>query len=78
MEIDLKIAEGILEAFGGEDANMSLVYWEDGHSGEGYYIYCSDYPEDGAIYLGMTEDQKTVSEYRSKKREWDEKAHGEE
>ena len=56
MEIDIRIAKEILDAFGGEDAKMTLVYCEDGHSGEGYYIYCSDYPEDGAIYLGMAED----------------------
>ncbi len=66
-EIDLKIAQGLLEYFGGADANVTLVYWKEGHSGEGYYCYCTDYPEEGAEYLGMTEDQTIIKEMRELK-----------
>lgn len=64
MEIDLKIAQGILDYFGGEDARVSVEYWKEGHSGEGYYVYSTEYPEDGAVYLGMTEGQEMLAKYR--------------
>ncbi|MHA3090826.1 hypothetical protein [Acinetobacter brisouii] len=53
----------LLEAFqfgapdGESDADqmateMAIEWWNDGHSGAGYYCYYSDYPEEGAIFLG--------------------------
>lgn len=70
MELNLKMAKEIVTYFGGDkDTSVTLAYWTDGHSGEGLYVYCSDYPEDGAMYIGMTEDQKTISEYRKKRAE---------
>lgn len=67
LEIDHRIAKEILEYFGGEEANVTIQWWKEGHSGAGFYIWCTDYPEDGAVYLGMTEDQKTIEDYRAKK-----------
>lgn len=31
---------------------MAIKWFNDGHSGAGYYCYYSDYPEEGAIFLG--------------------------
>lgn len=72
VEIDLRIAQEVLEYFGGEEANVTLSYGQEGHSGEGFYIGCTEYPEEGAVYLGMTEDQKTISDYRKQKAEEEE------
>ncbi|WP_315075607.1 hypothetical protein [Acinetobacter guillouiae] len=53
----------LLEAFqfgapdgeGDEDqmaTDMTIEWFEDGHSGKGYYAYYSELPEEGAIKLG--------------------------
>ncbi|WP_151742792.1 MULTISPECIES: hypothetical protein [unclassified Acinetobacter] len=34
---------------------MTIVWWENGHSGTGYYAYCTEYPEEGSIRLGDIE-----------------------
>lgn len=60
--ITLTCAE-LLEAFqfgapdGGRDEDqmateMTIEWFEDGHSGKGYYCYYSELPEEGAIKLG--------------------------
>ena len=31
---------------------MTILWWENGHSGTGYYAYYTEYPEEGSIKLG--------------------------
>ncbi len=34
------------------ETEMTIEWFEDGHSGKGYYCYYSELPEEGAIKLG--------------------------
>lgn len=36
--------------------NPVIVYCQYGHSGEGYYVYEDEYPEEGSIYFGETNE----------------------
>lgn len=36
----------------GRAKDAVIVYASDGHSGKGYYVYCNEYPEEGATFLG--------------------------
>ncbi|MEE9610433.1 MAG: hypothetical protein V3W19_04235, partial [Desulfatiglandales bacterium] len=41
-----------------EDArNARVQYFKGGHSGDGYYGYCTEYPDEGAAYLGVSYGQ---------------------
>ncbi|WP_052750600.1 hypothetical protein [Acinetobacter sp. AG1] len=35
---------------------MTIVWWENGHSGNGYYAYYTEYPEEGSIKLGGNDE----------------------
>lgn len=54
IKIDFKQATELLAMFGGEPTEYTLVYGE-GHGGRGLYVYGSEYPEDGAGYLGESD-----------------------
>lgn len=61
VRIDFKQATTLLSIFGGEAAEITLVQIDekDGHkwhSGDGLYAYFGDYPEEGAFYLGRTDE----------------------
>lgn len=33
------------------ETELTIVYLKDGHSGEGYYFYMTEYPEEGSMKL---------------------------
>jgi hypothetical protein len=47
-------AQALLDMFGGDDETVITVAPGDAssHSGPGLYAYISDYPDEGAIFLG--------------------------
>lgn len=53
--IDFKQASELLEMFGGEPTEMTLLFGE-GHSGRGLYASYTDMPEEGAEFLGVSDD----------------------
>lgn len=57
IELNLKMARELVEAFGGdEDAVMTLMTGdENSHSGTGIYVGCAEYPEEGSNYLGRAD-----------------------
>ena len=57
--IDMKQAAALLELFGGEPTEFTVVQCPDGHSGQGLYAYGTEYPEDGASFLGKTDADAT-------------------
>lgn len=55
--LDFKQAAELLDMFGGEPAEITLMNGR-GHSGDGLYaVYTAD--QDGSIYLGQTDDEAT-------------------
>lgn len=50
--INLEQAKKILEYFGGEDTLVTIERSKEGHSGDGNYIHCTEYPEEGYEFLG--------------------------
>ena len=52
--IDMKQAAGLLDLFGGESTEFTVMQC-NGHSGHGLYAYVTEYPEEGASYLGKTD-----------------------
>ena len=50
--ISLEVAKALVEQFGGEETDMTVEFIEDGHSGTGFYCWCTEYPEDGSSFLG--------------------------
>ena len=36
----------------GNHRDAVITYVKHGHSGEGFYVYCREYPEEGMQYLG--------------------------
>lgn len=64
IRITLRQAEALVALFGGADTEMTVTDLESGRisdQGEtlppGLYAFCSEYPEEGAVYLGPTEVQ---------------------
>ena len=57
IEITLRQAEALVDAFGGHDALISVIERPDAwpNMDLGLYAYCTDYPDEGAFYLGPTE-----------------------
>jgi hypothetical protein len=57
IEITLRQAEKLVEFFGGHDGEVSVIErpaaWSDQPAG--LYAYCTEYPDEGAQYLGPTE-----------------------
>jgi hypothetical protein len=35
-----------------DGAGCAVISRGEGHSGRGYYVHCSEYPDEGSIYLG--------------------------
>ena len=54
--LDFKQTTELLAMFGGEPSEITLLTGE-GHSGKGIYVHYSDYPEEGAEYLGVSDDE---------------------
>lgn len=55
--LSLEVAKNLVGLFGGDETDMTVEFIVDGHSGTGFYAWCTEYPEDGSDYLGP------VSEY---------------
>ena len=56
VQIDFKQATELLAMFGGEPSEITLSI-VDGHEGKGLYAYFTDYPEEGSIYLGVSDEE---------------------
>ena len=56
MHIDFKQSTALLGMFCGEPGEVTLTRG-DGHSGPGLYAYYTDMPEEGAVYLGIADDE---------------------
>lgn len=56
ISIDFKQAAELLAMFGGEPAEITLLAGP-GHSGDGLYAYFNDLPEEGAEFLGVTDNE---------------------
>lgn len=54
--IDFKQAAELLEMFGGEPAEITLMTG-DGHSGDGLYALYTEIPEEGANFLGASDNE---------------------
>ena len=52
--INLFQARELYEMFGGEDAEVSVEYFDDGHDGPGLYAWHSDYTSEGSVRLGLS------------------------
>ncbi|EXE12794.1 hypothetical protein J558_4057, partial [Acinetobacter baumannii 1106579] len=35
------------------DTELTIKFFEDGHSGKGYYFWMTEYPEEGAMKLDI-------------------------
>lgn len=57
MSITLNLAQAthLLNLFGGEPGQMTVSAAAKGHSGPGLYAHCTEYPEEGATYLGSAD-----------------------
>lgn len=55
MEITLKQAQALVEAFGGDEESTITVVSGNGHSGKGLYVCATDYPEEGSAFIGAAE-----------------------
>lgn len=60
--VSLEVALGFLTMFGGDETDMTLAFIEDGHSGTGFYCWCTEYPEDGAEFLGRASEFSPLSQ----------------
>ncbi|PZQ69583.1 MAG: hypothetical protein DI563_19380 [Variovorax paradoxus] len=58
IRIDFKQAAALLECFGGAPQEMTL-WLGVGWSGRGLYVHATEYPEDGAHFLGLTDGDAT-------------------
>ena len=54
--LDFKQATELLEMFGGEPGAVQLQIC-DGHSGRGLYAWYEELPEEGAVFLGLRDDE---------------------
>ena len=58
IEIDFKQATMLLEMYGGEACSLMLIEGDKSyHSGEGLYVFSTDYPEEGFVFLGKTNEE---------------------
>ncbi|WP_445659667.1 hypothetical protein ACRRTF_12500 [Acinetobacter baumannii] len=37
------------------ETELTIKFFEDGHSGKGYYFWMTEYPEEGSMLLGVSE-----------------------
>ena len=58
VSIDYKQATELLAMFGGEPGEVTLLTG-GGHSGRGLYAHYTEYPEEGAEFLGETDGEAT-------------------
>lgn len=58
--VSLAVASALVETFGGEETDMTVAFIENGHSGPGFYSWCTEYPEDGAEFLGQASEFSTL------------------
>lgn len=56
LRIDFKQATELLAMFGGEPGKVTLLTGE-GHSGRGLYAHAAGHGEDGALFLGVADDE---------------------
>lgn len=54
--ISLEVAKNLVEQFGGDETDMTVEFIRNGHSGPGFYCWCTEYPEDGATFLGVASE----------------------
>lgn len=59
--LSLQVARSLVEMFGGDETDMTVSYWREGHSGPGFYCWCTEYPEDGSSYLGPASEYSYLS-----------------
>ncbi len=60
VRIDFRQATDLLAMFGGEAAEITLASGSGNHtehSGPGLYAWYTDYPEEGSIHLGVTDEE---------------------
>lgn len=66
MQFTLGQAETLLAFFGGSNADMTVEYFPPGHwpdapdAPAGLYVYCTDYPDEGAQWLGEEDNSEDV------------------
>jgi hypothetical protein len=58
IDLDFKQATEFLAMFGGEPSEITLTQG-DGHSGKGIYAHYTEYPEEGAEFLGVSDSEAT-------------------
>ena len=58
--ISLEVARNLVEMFGGIQTDMTISFWKEGHSGPGFYCWCTEYPEEGSNYLGPASEQSIL------------------
>lgn len=58
--ISLEVAKNLLENFGGEETDMTVEFIQEGHSGTGFYAWCTEYPEDGSQFLGKASEHSNL------------------
>lgn len=46
-------ALNLVKLFGGEETDISVAHWDDGHSGPGVYAWNTEYPEEGSVNLSL-------------------------
>lgn len=61
LRIDFKQATELLAMFGGEPGEVTLLTGE-GHSGRGLYAHAAGHGEDGALFLGVADDEAVPSQ----------------
>jgi len=61
--ISLAVAEALVGLFGGDETDMTVEFIVDGHSGTGFYAWCTEYPEDGSNFLGSASEFSYLSAY---------------
>ena len=59
--ISLEVAKNLVALFGGEETDMTVEFIANGHSGPGFYAWCTEYPEDGSDFLGPASEYSFLS-----------------
>lgn len=59
--VSLEVATSLAEQFGGNETDMTVEFIVGGHSGTGFYCWCTEYPEDGSTYLGSASEYSYLS-----------------
>ena len=58
VEIDFKQATELFKMYGNEACSLTLIEGDKSyHSGEGLYVFSTDYPEEGLVFLGKTDEE---------------------